>query len=84
MGLPLGSQKEIFNTKYSRSKLLRSELLQKDKSVSFHTRNLQYLATEIFKFKIGISPTIVMTEIFKFCDNATYTLRNDQVLELRQ
>ena len=43
-------------------------LLEKDKSVTIQTRNLQYLATEIFKVKIGISSTI-MTEIFKFCDN---------------
>ena len=34
------------------------------------------------KVKIGISPTI-MTEIFKFCDNATHNLRNGQVLESR-
>ena len=38
--------------------------------------------TEIFKVEIGISP-IIMTEIFKFCDNATYNLRSGQVLESR-
>ena len=57
------------------------QLLEKDKSVTIH-RNLQYLATEILKVKIGISPTII-TEIFKFCDNATHNLRNGQVLERR-
>ena len=51
------------------------QLLEKDKSVTIHIRNLQYLAAEIFKVKIGISPTI-MTEIFKFCDNATHNLRS--------
>ena len=56
------------------------QLLEKDKSVTIHTRNLQYLATEIFEVKIGISP-IIMTEIFKFCDNNTHNLRSGQVLE---
>ena len=51
------------------------QLLEKDKSVTIHSRNLQYLATEIFKVKIGISPAI-MTEILKFCENATHNLRS--------
>ena len=51
------------------------QLLEKDKSVTIYTENLQYLATEIFKVKIGISPTI-MTEIFKFCNNATHNLKS--------
>ena len=41
------------------------QLLEKDKSVTIHPRNLQYLATEIFKVKIGILPIIII-EIFKF------------------
>ena len=49
------------------------QLLEKDKTLIIHTRNLQYLATRIFKVKIGISP-IIMTEIFKFCDNNTHNL----------
>ena len=32
------------------------ELLQKDKSITIHLKNLQYLAIEIYKVKIGISP----------------------------
>ena len=58
------------------------QLLEIDKSVAIHTRNLQYLVTEIFKVEIGISP-IIMTEIFKFCDNTTYNPRSGQVLESR-
>ena len=58
------------------------QLLEKDNSVTIHTRNLQYLATEIFKIKIGISP-IIITEIFKFSDNTTHNLRSGQVLERR-
>ena len=48
-----------------------------------HSWNLQSLATEIFNFKIDISP-VNMSEIFKFCDNATQNLRSGQVLERRQ
>ena len=39
-------------------------------SGTIHTRNPQYLATEIFKVKIDI-PNAIMTKIFKFSDNAT-------------
>ena len=35
------------------------ELLAKDKSVSVHQKNLQLLATEIFKSKTGISPQLM-------------------------
>ena len=40
------------------------ELLNKDKSVTIHQRNLQYLLIEIYKVKKRISPTI-MSEIFQ-------------------
>ena len=48
-----------------------------------YIRNLQYLAAEVFKVKIGISPAI-RTAIFKFCDNATHNFRYGQVLERRR
>ena len=35
------------------------ELLDKDKTVSIHTRNLQILVTEMFKVNIGESPSIM-------------------------
>ena len=57
------------------------QLSERGKSVAIHTRNLQYFATEIFKFEIGISPAI-MTEIFKFYDNATCSLGSGEVLGL--
>ena len=38
------------------------ELPQKDKSITIHQKNLQYLAIEIYKVKMGIAPKIV-----KFC-----------------
>ena len=43
-------------------------LLAKDKSVKILNRNLQQLAIEIFKLKMGIPP-IIMKEIFIFSDN---------------
>ena len=51
------------------------DLLNKDKSVTIHQRNLQQLAIEIFKVKIGIAP-IIMNEIFTFVENNTYNLRS--------
>ena len=40
------------------------ELLKRDKSVKIHHRNIQFLATEMFKVKFGFSPQF-MTDIFK-------------------
>ena len=51
------------------------DLFNKDKSVTIHQRNLQQLAIEIFKVKIGIAPKI-MNEIFTFVENNTYNLRS--------
>ena len=54
------------------------ELLIKDKSVSIHQRNLQLLATEIFKVKNGVS-TGLTENIFHFVNKA-YDLRNNRIL----
>ena len=51
------------------------DLLTKDESVTIHQPNLQQLAIEIFKVKIGIAP-IIMNEIFTFVENNTYNLRS--------
>ena len=51
------------------------DLLVKDRSCTIHERNIQYLAIEIFKVKIGVSPEI-MSEIFRFEENNTYKLRS--------
>ena len=48
-------------TIYQDKKSSSGELLQKDKSVSVCMKNLQYLATEIFKVKNDLSP-IIMNE----------------------
>ena len=51
------------------------ELLGKDKSVSVHQKNLQLLATEIFKSKTGVSSEL-MNDIFHFVERP-YNLRSD-------
>ena len=51
------------------------DLFNKDKSLTIHQRNLQRLAIEIFKVKIGIGQ-IIMNEIFTFVENNTYNLRS--------
>ena len=57
-----------------------SELLSKDKSVTIHQRNLQLLATEIFKTKNELNGKI-MEEIFTF-KNVDYDLRNNTSLKI--
>ena len=39
------------------------QLLKQNKSVSIHQRNLQILATEIFKTKSGLNP-LIMEDVF--------------------
>ena len=51
------------------------KLLQKDKSVSIRMKNLQYLASEIFKVKDGLSP-IITNQVFNFVENERYNLRS--------
>ena len=51
-----------------------SELLNLDKSVSIHYRNIKYLLTEIYKVKMGLSPPI-MSDIFSLSENSSYNLR---------
>ena len=50
------------------------QLLQKDDSVTIHQRNLQVLATEIFKAKNDLSPEI-MKEVFELKE-PSYSLRS--------
>ena len=57
-----------------------SELLSKDKSVTIHQRNLQLLATEIFRTKKELNPNIV-EEIFTFKD-VDYDLQNTTSLKI--
>ena len=59
---------------YQDKKSSFEKLLQKGKSVSVRMKNLQYLATEIFKVKNSLSP-IIMHEVFNFQENENYNLR---------
>ena len=50
-------------------------LLKRDESMSIYMKNLQYLATKLFKVKNGFSPEI-RKEICVFQENETYNLRS--------
>ena len=58
------------------------ELLNKDNSVSIHHRNLQVLATEMFKIHRGLSPEI-LRETF-VSKTSSYNLRRNDTFEKRQ
>ena len=58
-----------------------SKLLEKDKSVNIHHRNLQTLAYEIFKVKNNMAPEI-LAEIFPHKES-NYSLRNSTALQGR-
>ena len=58
------------------------ELLNKDNSVSIHHRNLQVLATEMFKIHRGLSPEI-LRETF-VSKTSLYNLRRNDTFEKRK
>ena len=58
------------------------ELLNKDKSVSIHHRNLQVLVTEMFKIQICLSPEI-LSETF-VSKTSSYSLRRNDTFEKRK
>ena len=58
-----------------------SELLEKDKSITIHHRNLQTLAYEIFKVKQNTAPEI-LTEILSQKERS-YSLRDSTTLQGR-
>ena len=60
---------------YQDKKSNLQDLLQKDKSVSIHMKNLQYLATETYKVKTGLSPEI-MKEVCIFQENENYDFKS--------
>ena len=60
---------------YQDNSLSFAELLEKDNSVTIHQRNLQVLATEIFKLKNGLAPEI-MKEVFEI-QNPAYNFRSE-------
>ena len=55
------------------------DLLKEDKSVKIHRKNLQILATEIYKVKNDLGPKI-MADIFHFVEKP-YNLRNNSIIQ---
>ena len=49
----------VFRIVYQDKKSYFETLLENDKSVTIHVRNLYYLVTEIYKVKNNISPEIM-------------------------
>ena len=62
---------------YKDEKSTFSELLEKDKSVTIHERNIQKLPTLMYKVKNKIS-TPIINEIFNGCDSV-YNLRTEKL-----
>ena len=58
------------------------ELLEENRTVSIHQRNLQTLTTEIYKAKNKIFPEVV-NSLFEFT-NKNYNLRNASVLKRKR
>ena len=54
------------------------QLFQQNKSVSIYQRNLQILATEIFKTKNGLT-SVTMEDVFRF-KNSTHNFGNTETL----
>ena len=59
-----------------------ADLLKRDKSVSFHQKNLQILTTEIYKAKTDLGPKIIKYTFHLI--QKPYNLRNDSELQRRR
>ena len=53
------------------------QLIEKDNAVKIHDRNLQVLATEMFKVKLGIAP-VIMNDVFRIRKNDYNTRKADE------
>ena len=76
-----GLHKRAFSLVYNGFSSSFSELLEKDKSVTIHHRNLQTLASEIFKVKNNMALEI-LAEIFSQKES-NYSPRNSTALQRR-
>ena len=66
----------------NKSNLSFDDLLKMNKSVKIHQRNIQFLATEIYKVRNDLRPKI-MKDIFQFIDKP-YNLRNNSIIQRQQ
>ena len=64
---------------YKNDECTSEELLEKDNSLTIHHRNLQLLATKMYKMKNNLSPDI-MKQIF-LEQNSGYHLRKEKLWE---
>ena len=72
----------VLRTTYQDNTSTLQELLNKNNSVSIHYRNLQVLATEMFKIHRGLSPEI-LRETF-VSKTSSYNLYRNDTFEIRQ
>ena len=63
----------------NKNTLSLDDLLKKDKSMKIHLKNLQILATEIYKVKNDLGPKVV-ADIFHFVEKP-YNLRNNSIIQ---
>ena len=63
----------------NKSNLSFDDLLKEDKLVKIHLKNLQILATEIYKIKNDLGPKF-MTDIFHIVEKPYY-LRNNSIIQ---
>ena len=68
---------------YKDKKLTFDDILKLDNSVTLHQRNLQILATEIFKVKNSLAPEI-MTEVFEIKEQFVITICALKLVILRE
>ena len=59
------------------------QLLEKDSSVSIHTRNLCFLAVEMFKVVKGLVPTII-NDLFPLKETNNYNFRHKFFFKTRR
>ena len=59
-----------------------TDLLEINNSVSVHHRNIQVLATELFKFVTGLSPKL-LSDCFKLNNMTVYNIRNRSTFYFR-
>ena len=73
-------QEQDLRIVYNDYKFSFKEILERNNSFKIHKRNIQYLATEAYKVKNGLSP-VIMNNVFQFGKNSAYELRSGNHLQ---